>query len=151
MTNIDIRQFASAYVDINTSLNRKFIQLLRDVAGNLLTTEQLVTLFFIKSTESCTSSQIAKEFGLKKSSVTSIINRLHEKKLVQRITNEQDRRTILLTLTDEGLSKSTEKEEQILRLLTPAVSNFSEAERSNLLENLTKLDRLLGDIIKDQK
>uniref|UniRef100_UPI00403FC056 MarR family winged helix-turn-helix transcriptional regulator n=1 Tax=Paenibacillus sp. FSL K6-1318 TaxID=2975291 RepID=UPI00403FC056 len=67
-----------------------------------MTVEQYTTMGHIHKFGSCSSTQLFTEFGVNKSTITSIINRLVERQLVERNNDPNDRRTIDLSLTDDG-------------------------------------------------
>ncbi|NOU79449.1 MarR family transcriptional regulator [Paenibacillus sp. LMG 31459] len=136
------------FVDLNSSLNRKFNNLIRAVVGDALTVEQYTTLAHIQQAGSCTSSELAAEFGVKKSAVTSIINRLFEKEWVQRDTDPKDRRNIYLSLTDQGRTVFTETDLKIRRLVQPVIHEFQNEEIVDFLNQLERLDLLIGSINK---
>ncbi|MFT8320122.1 MAG: MarR family transcriptional regulator [Bacillus sp. (in: firmicutes)] len=131
------------YVDINFSVNRKLENLIRLEIGDVLTCEQHYTLRYINRVNVCTSSELASVFGVKKSAITSIINRLYEKEYIERTRDEKDRRVIYLTLTDKGHIIFTKMEERIHRLVESIITKFDETEISAFLTTFEKLDKLI--------
>jgi DNA-binding MarR family transcriptional regulator len=51
----------------------------------------------------CTVGDLVRDFGHKRSTVTSILNRLEERHLVRRDIHPEDRRSFILRLLPEGL------------------------------------------------
>jgi DNA-binding MarR family transcriptional regulator len=139
----DINQIIDRYVSINFSVNRKFDQLIRQEIGDVLTTEQHFTMRHINKVEVCTSTELATVFGVKKSAITPIINRLVEKGWVERTRDEKDRRVIYLTLTSAGKVTFSEMEKKIQSVIESVISQFNHTEIQNFLDTYAKLDKLI--------
>lgn len=139
----DINQIIDRYVSINFSVNRKFDQLIRQEIGDVLTTEQHFTMRHICKVEVCTSTELATVFGVKKSAITPIINRLVEKGWVERTRDEKDRRVIYLTLTSAGKLTFSEMEKKIQSVIESVISQFDHTEIQNFLDTYAKLDELI--------
>ncbi|WP_167350867.1 MarR family winged helix-turn-helix transcriptional regulator [Paenibacillus amylolyticus] len=95
--------------------------LIRIVVGDLLTVEQYTTMGHIHKFGSCFSTQLATEFGVNKSAITSIINRLVERQLVERNNDPNDRRTIYLSLTDDGKDLFLRLDRKLRELVQPVI------------------------------
>ncbi|NRG30122.1 MarR family transcriptional regulator [Bacillus circulans] len=141
----EINQIIDRYVGINFSVNRKFDQLIRQEIGDVLTTEQHFTMRHINNVEVCTSTELAIVFGVKKSAITPIINRLVEKGWVERTRDEKDRRVIYLTLTPAGKVIFGEMEKKIQSVIVSVISQFDQAEIQNFIDTYAKLDRLIEE------
>jgi DNA-binding MarR family transcriptional regulator len=59
-------------------------------------------LAHLASTEQATIGQLHRAFGHKRSTLTSILDRLERRKLVVRTSDSRDRRTVVITLTRNG-------------------------------------------------
>jgi len=141
----DINLIIDRYVSINFSVNRKFDQLIRQEIGDVLTTEQHFTLRHINNVKVCTSTELAIVFGVKKSAITPIVNRLVEKGWVERTRDEKDRRVIYLSLTPEGNVIFVDMEKKIQSVIESVISKFDHAEIQNFLDTYAKLDRLIEE------
>ncbi|HEO8421010.1 MAG: MarR family transcriptional regulator [Niallia sp.] len=139
----DINKIIDRYVSINFSVNRKFDQLIRQEIGDVLTTEQHFTMRHINKVEVCTSTELATVFGVKKSAITPITNRLVEKGWMERTRDEKDRRVIYLTLTSEGKVTFSEMEKKIQSVIESVISKFDYTEIQNFLDTYAKLDGLI--------
>ena len=139
----DINKIIDRYVSINFSVNRKFDQLIRQEIGDVLTTEQHFAMRHMNKMEICTSTELAYCFGVKKSAITPIINRLYEKGWVERNRDEKDRRVIYLSLTAEGKIIFSEMEKKIQTIIESVISKFDYTEIENFLETFAKLDQLI--------
>jgi DNA-binding MarR family transcriptional regulator len=63
---------------------------------------QIQTLIFINQSQKVSMGDIAGYFGIELSSATSLINKLSKKKLIKRDEDQQDRRLVMIVLTNEG-------------------------------------------------
>ena len=59
-------------------------------------------LAHLASTEQATIGQLHRAFGHKRSTLTSILDRLERRKLIVRTSDSRDRRTFVITLTRNG-------------------------------------------------
>lgn len=141
----DINKIIDRYVSINFSVNRKFDQLIRQEIGDVLTTEQHFTMRHINKVEVCTSTELATVFGVKKSAITPITNRLVEKGWMERTRDEKDRRVIYLTLTSAGKVIFGEMEKKIQSVIVSVISQFDHTEIQNFIDTYAKLDRLIEE------
>jgi DNA-binding MarR family transcriptional regulator len=113
--------------------------------GDVLTCEQHYTMRHINQVKVCTSSELATVFGVNKSAITSIINRLFEKEWIKRTRDEKDRRVIYLSLTDKGYNVFAKMEERIHRLVDSLINKFDDQEITSFLATFEKLDRLIEE------
>ena len=70
-----------------------------------LTREQLRVIFLLSFKGQASPGEVAESFGVPKANVTSVIDRLVGKGLVSRQENPDDRRSYILSLTEEGRSQ----------------------------------------------
>jgi len=70
-----------------------------------LTREQLRVMFLLSFKGRSSPGEVAASFGVPKANVTSIIDRLVDKGLISRQENPDDRRSYILSLTEEGKSQ----------------------------------------------
>lgn len=108
-----------------------------------ITTDQFTLLQFVEQHQSTTASEIAQYFGVGRSAITALVNRLVEKSLLERKRNEEDRRIIYLSLTDRGKLVVIETEKQINRFLQQKLAYFDESEVEKYLVAIEKLATLV--------
>lgn len=70
-----------------------------------LTREQLRVIFLLSFKGRVSPGEVAESFGVPKANVTSVIDRLVGRGLVNRQENPDDRRSYILSLTEEGRSQ----------------------------------------------
>ncbi|NIM49913.1 MAG: MarR family transcriptional regulator [Gemmatimonadales bacterium] len=59
-------------------------------------------LSYLRSYAPCPIAEVVRVFGLKQSTLTSMLDRLEERKLIGRKVNPEDRRSFVISLTAEG-------------------------------------------------
>jgi DNA-binding MarR family transcriptional regulator len=67
-----------------------------------LTREQMRILFLLFTKGKFSPGEVAESFGVPKANVTSVLDRLVSKGLVSRQENPNDRRSYILSITEEG-------------------------------------------------
>ena len=94
----DIKDLVDRYIAVSFSVEKKAASLVKNQIGSDLTNDQHFTLRYINRAGSCTSSELAEVFDVKKSAITAMITRMWEKGLIQRTRDENDRRVVVLAL-----------------------------------------------------
>ena len=104
---------------------------------------QIQTLIFLHHGKKVSMSDIAEHFHIELPSATSLLNKLYDQKLVERHENKEDRRLVMILLTDEGkmLLKQAMRERQ--KKLEMILSYLSQKEKADLLAILKILQNRL--------
>jgi DNA-binding MarR family transcriptional regulator len=104
---------------------------------------QIQTLIYLNKNKLSSMSDIANNFQIELSSATSLVNKLTDLKLVKRFEDKEDRRLVMIDLTEIGktllkqaMCERRKKMERILLYL-------SESERTDLLKILKTLNNKL--------
>jgi len=108
-----------------------------------LTLEQYTVIRYMYRRGRCTSSELADVFCIGKSSVTAIVNRLFEKRLIERIPDDKDRRVTYLRLAPEGERLAEKLAERIQELLSRYLTRISGQEAVSFIETFEKIAKLL--------
>nr|WP_309100226.1 MarR family transcriptional regulator [Fredinandcohnia onubensis] len=146
MAKTNIKELVDLYVDVSFSVNTIADSLVKEQLGTELTNEQHYTLRYINKVGSCTSTELAEVFEVKKSAITAIINRLFEKGLIDRTRDENDRRLVYLTLSKRGKVLFSKTEERVNNLVESIIGEFSEEEIVQFLKTYEKLNGILQKI-----
>jgi DNA-binding MarR family transcriptional regulator len=146
MAKANIKELVDLYVDVSFSVNTIADSLVKEQLGTDLTNEQHYTLRYINKVGSCTSTELAEVFEVKKSAITAIINRLFEKGLIDRTRDENDRRLVYLTLSTRGEKLFLKTEERVNNLVESIIGEFSEEEIVQFLKTYEKLNGILQKI-----
>ena len=123
-------------------LNQTLDQSTSDAWINLnLTVAQLKSLFFIDSNGVTNSRSLASALGVTPSNMTGIIDRLAKQGLVSRQENPEDRRILLLQVTDKG-------RDTLVKLKESKTSHMSEVLACIDTEELSILAWGLSSLVK---
>ena len=104
--------------------------------SNLLKLSRIKALYAFRDQDSCTMSKLADNIGAKLPSMTMMIDNLAEEGLVERARDEQDRRKVIVRLTDKGRKirgDFLEQRNQIAQQLFAKLSKKDEQELMGLL------------------
>ncbi|MGM7722623.1 MarR family transcriptional regulator [uncultured Metabacillus sp.] len=146
MKEKQIEDLINRYLSVSFSVTKKGENLIKDSIGEEITNDQHYTLRYIHQAGTCTSTELAEVFEVKKSAITAIINRLTDKELIKRTRDENDRRVIYLTLTEKGEALYKKTEDKICNLVGSILTSFEESEIVAFIETYEKLDRLLKSL-----
>ncbi|UCF72612.1 MAG: MarR family transcriptional regulator [Deltaproteobacteria bacterium] len=134
---------------------REIIYLIRRLmqAGELYTKElnkkyqvsapQLNCLLALYENGPLSLSQIAKHVMVKSSTVTGIIDRLEQKKLVRRVRNCPDRRMITIELTEAGNALAEHAPPPIQRKIVDGLKRLPQKEIGKIVDGLNMLTQML--------
>jgi len=143
---VDKSQLASLierYEEAQFIVTRRVNAAIRERMPEDLTLDQYAVIRYMRKRDRSTSTEIADVFCVGKSSVTAIINRLHDKGLIERFPDEKDRRVTSLRLTDEGRRLGDAMEDRIQELLSGYLQHFDVKEAFAFIELFEKLAHLL--------
>ncbi|ETI67114.1 MarR family winged helix-turn-helix transcriptional regulator [Neobacillus vireti] len=150
MTNKIIQELIDRYVTVSFQVHKKAESLIKGKIGDDLTNDQHYILRYISQSDECTSSELADAFEVNKSAITAIINRMVDKGLIQRTRDENDRRVVYLTLTDEGNILYQNCQEKIQFLVESIITQFEESEIKNFINTYEKLAQILDHKKKEE-
>jgi len=100
----------------------------------------ILTLGYLDTNGKARPSQIAKELGLTAPTVTHLTNKLVKRQLVTRLFDENDRRIILLEITNEGKGILDQANKDGHKLREEMFMKLTAGEREQLLQIFTKLN-----------
>ncbi|WP_077393859.1 MarR family winged helix-turn-helix transcriptional regulator [Clostridium saccharobutylicum] len=88
-----------------------------------------------------TPKQISEILSLDSSTITGLLDRMENKGLIQRVPNKNDRRTLNVVITEEGLKYRKEIEQIIDDLNKDFLERFSEEDQKQLKNALRTIAR----------
>ncbi|WNS45689.1 MarR family transcriptional regulator [Paenibacillus sp. MMS20-IR301] len=141
----DAEEWINRYVDAYMVVTRQINARLRDIFGEGLTNDQFLILRLIAGQEKCTSTYLAEAVAVGKSSITAIINRLDEAGLIQRTRDENDRRQVYLSMTEQGKSVYSTSEKQMQDVISPYLFHFEDHDIERFITMFEKLAFLMQD------
>ena len=104
-----------------------------------LNKSQLNVLMYIYGDGKNTMSSLCEKTELKRGSMTSVIDSLEVLNLVQRQRDEEDRRRIFITLTQEGQQLAISIKDNMNQYLKERLKHLSEEEMQLFIQGLNQL------------
>ena len=116
-----------------------------DIADSGLTAQQVNLLRILATTDGLTLKQISERMSLAHSTVSGIVDRLEQRKVVERRLDEKDKRFSHIYLGKEIQDYLKHiRPSQRSNLLVGALELANEAERQVIMEGMAVLHRLLS-------
>lgn len=100
----------------------------QQAAGSGLTPQEGHLLTYLRSYAPAPVGDLVRVFGVKASSMTSILDRLEEAGLIERALNPDDRRSLVVTLTRRGTTAATSMQRFVEKTEREIASRVSERE-----------------------
>lgn len=145
MKNELLMDIVDRYEQANYTINHILNVRIKENLPSDLTMEQLSILRYLYRVDVSTPSELADAMCVGKSTITSIITRMVNKELIERVPSEHDRRVIHLKLTEEGKRQFDELDEVIHNILLPYLNKVEKEEAEQLITILEKLVQVLND------
>jgi DNA-binding MarR family transcriptional regulator len=111
-----------------------------------LSVAQLEFLSCLAETPGARPGQLARSLRLAPSSVATLVNSLTRAQLIERSGGVADRRTAVLSLTDEGAAVVASWHQVNARILMVALASLEPASRRTLAQALPALSELTGAV-----
>lgn len=109
-----------------------------------LTTPQLMVLQTVFTNGPLPVGNIAKAMNLTQATVTTIVDRLEIKGLVQRTRSQTDKRKVLLSLTDAGLQALASSPSPLQQQFVASFNQLKGWEQTQIVATLERVSELLG-------
>lgn len=110
---------------------------LRETSG--ISSSQLSCLLTLNSTGPISLSALSNKVSLSPSMITTIVDQLEKKEMVERKRNASDRRVILIELTEKGNKTIENAPLSFQNFLMHGLSTLSDEEKAELNKNVAKL------------
>ena len=128
--------YISRIKQVNTRLLNKFLAQKNITAFN---GEQGRILHVLWENDRISNRELSKKSGLAMSSLTTMLERMEEKKLLERRVDENDKRKILIFLTDYAKSLKSEYDEISDKMTEISFEGISDEERLAFEATLEKV------------
>jgi DNA-binding MarR family transcriptional regulator len=112
-------------------------------ASSRITTPQLMCLLAVVKAGTMTATSISREIHVSPSTVVGILDRLEEKKLIQRQRNRDDRRVVAVIATDEGRRTAEEAPSPLQKTLADALCALPDSEQAEIARSLERVVNLM--------
>lgn len=129
-------------------INHMTIQkkLMEQLADTGLTLGQPKVLDYLKDHDGASQKEIAAGCLIEAGSLTSILNRMEEKGLIERKMLNGNRRTFHIFMTESGKKNQKLVEETFEKIEETALNNVSEEEQKVFMEIFLRIYRNLAEI-----
>ena len=158
-TDMPLREFSQRFPNMNPSALKICAELMRTGSGLLATFESVLgkyglsqgrflTLIVMSRTpdKEVNPSSLAEELGVKKATMTGLLDGLEKDNLVERMSDPRDRRKIGIRLTAGGRQLLDEILPDYYRHMAKLTANLSENERQTMITLLAKVNQKLSVI-----
>ena len=153
-TDPTLEEFAKRYPDLDPSALKTCVVLLR-TGSDLLTAFETIlgkhglsqgrflTLIVMNRTpnKAINPSTLAEKVGVKRATMTGLLDGLERKGLVKRLAHPEDRRKVSIRLTDTGRQVLDEMLPDYYSRIAKLMVNLTENERKSLVSLLGKIDQ----------
>ncbi|MBC1239666.1 MarR family transcriptional regulator [Nostoc linckia z18] len=112
---------------------------MRAHSAAFLSIPQLRSLAFINRNPGASLSDLAEHLGVTSATASATIERLVQRNFVQRNADPQERRRVLLNLTEEGKQQLKQSQDQTRAHITELLQGLTEEQISNIEEGLALL------------
>ena len=126
--------------------NQMLVQkaLLEQLKGTGLTIGQPKILDYLKEHDGSNQKEIAKACFLEAGSLTTILNKMEEKGLIERTRPAENRRIVLLKPTDEAIRLANAAQSEIESALTEIFDALDERALDEYLSAIETINRILN-------
>jgi MarR family transcriptional regulator, organic hydroperoxide resistance regulator len=111
-----------------------------------LTPGQVFLLHLIKTEEHCTVSQLAEKMEVKPSAITVMLDRLESRRYIERFRDQQDRRVVIVQLTETGLDVLQKIWNLRKRVVGYCLNQLDGEELTVFIQAFEKLARIAADL-----
>ena len=125
------------------TIQKKLMEQLKDTG---LTLGQPKVLDYLKDHDGVSQKEIAAGCLIEAGSLTSILNRMEEKDLIERKMLNGNRRTFHIFMTESGKKNQKLVEETFEKIEETALNNVSEEEQKVFMEIFLRIYRNLAEI-----
>ncbi len=108
-----------------------------------LTPSQVLALQFLNDRAKATPTEIAAHASLKQATITSLLDRLEERKFIERRRDTRDGRRILVTLTAAGQRALDASPDALQQLFQERFNGLADWEQAGIIASLERVASLL--------
>lgn len=109
-----------------------------------ITAPQLICLYSVSREDGLTLSELARKVDLGISTVNGIVDRLEDKQLLTRRRSEEDRRRVILSITDKGKDVAKSAPSLLQDRLADSLKQLPDLEQAAIAFSLERVVELMG-------
>ncbi|MFL0497864.1 MarR family winged helix-turn-helix transcriptional regulator [Priestia megaterium] len=127
---------------ITLLLNKKMDTKVRErLLNEGITRFQYHILLLIERSEQVGVTELASEMHVSPSAITPVITRLYELNLVHRYHSKEDRRKVIIEITEKGRKIVKEANQHVQTTIRELFSNYEEEDQQQFLRLCEKLNK----------
>ncbi|WP_434512239.1 MarR family winged helix-turn-helix transcriptional regulator [Desulfitobacterium sp. AusDCA] len=126
-------------------IGQKFQQLMIPKEGPM-SFHQYYFLKYLERKKACTPSEIADQFGITLGAVSGFIDRIYKLNLITRIRSEEDRRQVIIRLSEEGKNQLKIFEKRSVEINRQILEKLGQEEIEVLNQHLARFRQVLDEI-----
>ena len=146
MKKRNVDDWIDRYLSVSFLVIKRGAALVKVGLDEEMTHDQYYLLRYIRRRGTCTSTELSTVFGVNKSAVTAMTNRLVDKGWLRRDRDQNDRRVVALSLTPQGEEWVAETDRNVYRLVEEVIARFPEEEIEAFFRTYEKLARVLQEV-----
>lgn len=108
-------------------------------------------LLFLSSRESSTPGELSAAMGISTARVAAMLNAMEKKGLICRQISPEDRRKIVVTLTEEGLGRVRARQDMLLRETQNMLAELGERDAEEYLRIVGRLIELMETRVQGEE
>ena len=137
-------QIVERYERATFLIERRLFSKIREALPTDISAEQSFVVRYLMRNNGVTSSELADQLCVGRSTITSLCNKLVNKGLIERTPSLDDRRVVYLTLTEEGHREYEIIERAIYDIIQPYLDKIGERKGFEFIEVL----EYVADVLK---
>ncbi len=107
---------------------------------------QIMSLMILKNHEPVTMHELGKRVGMEKGSFTQVVDKLVQSEYAQRNRDQNDRRSVLVSLTPKGVELTDQIEKRSMSEIQKMFSALDTEDVKSLSNALSVLDNIITKI-----
>jgi DNA-binding MarR family transcriptional regulator len=135
----EMNLYAERFRSALQTLRKRTVQDFNSQDNYGLTGPQFYILYMIREKGTCMVSVLAEEMDVKPSAISVMIDRLVNHNFVVRLADKNDRRVVLLQITDAGLHAVKQLVQRSNEMLGDYFNKLSETEVEVMIHTLEKM------------
>lgn len=145
MDSVDYYDFSNNMAKLNRSIT-SFVN--KGLEKHNLTRSEVPYLMTLYKHESVTQEFFSRYYDLNEGTITRALVRLEKKGFIKRVSNPDDKRKRMVSLTDEGLELSVMLIDYQKHIKEQVYYNFTDEEYNQLVELLNKMFENINNILE---
>ncbi|EOI6973782.1 MarR family winged helix-turn-helix transcriptional regulator [Listeria monocytogenes] len=138
-----VKQLIKSYQQTYIFAMNQIHQAISEISANTLdlSIEQFFVLREIAACNGISATELASSLAVNKSAITPKLKKLEEKSYIRRERNQQDKRALVLTITEKGNSVYEECEKQLELLVNEWLEILGEKDSEQFFELFQKITK----------